>query len=69
MANFSKNYGSWKSCPACGNHTDGQEEIENCTEMKIRFKNLHILKNVYEEDVFPETAELVTDILRFRETP
>ena len=67
MTKFAKNYGSLDVCPACRKHLDGQDEIENCEEMKKQFKNLHTLNNVYEEDVLPETAKLITEILNYRE--
>ena len=67
MSNFSKNYGSTDPCPACRKHVDSQEELMNCSQVVENFENLHLLRNLYEEEVDPEAAKLITDIVRFRE--
>ena len=67
MSKFENNYGSSKVCPACGNHPDSQEELGNCEELKKIFYNIALLPNVYDEEVLPETARLISDIMKFQQ--
>ena len=67
MSNFATNFGSKIKCPLCKNHEDSQEQLKTCETLKSRFPNLDVLEDVYKCDVSPESAKLLTDILKFRD--
>ena len=67
MSNFATNFGSKMKCPLCKNHEDSQEELNTWETLKSRFENLDALEDVYKFDVSPESAKLLTDIMKFRD--
>ena len=70
MLEFDENYksrsDSTKLCSLCKSHPDSQDSMEDCVYLKAHFRNLHKLKNLYEENFEDEAAEMLTKVLALR---
>ena len=69
MENFGENYRGGNGpaiCPLCKSHLDNQELSYHCEELKEKIEIKGTLKEIYQDNIKPETIETILKISEFR---